>query len=174
LRIKVTVPADMKPVQLDGVRLSAEGTDDLAEITAVRIYYYGTDSAAGAMNDLKQPLFGQSAVSGDVIQVAGQRQLEAGDHFLWVSYELSPDASLDHRVAVKCISVTVDGRAVDAAAVAAPVRQRTGVAVRRHMQDGVHTARIPGLARTNKGTLLAIFDARHQSARDLQGDMDIG
>jgi sialidase-1 len=32
----------------------------------------------------------------------------------------------------------------------------------------------PGLATTNKGTLLAVYDARRQSSRDLQGDMDIG
>jgi sialidase-1 len=51
---------------------------------------------------------------------------------------------------------------------------RLGVAVRKHMQDNVHTSRIPGLATTNKGTLLAIFDARRESSRDLQGHMDIG
>lgn len=49
-----------------------------------------------------------------------------------------------------------------------------GIAVRHQNQDGVHTSRIPGLSRSNDGTLLAIFDARYESARDLQGHMDIG
>ena len=50
---------------------------------------------------------------------------------------------------------------------------RAGVAVRQHKQDGVHTSRIPGLATSTKGTLLAIYDARYESPRDLQGHMDI-
>ena len=41
------------------------------------------------------------------------------------------------------------------------------------MQDGVHTSRIPGLATSRKGTLLAIYDARYENSRDLQGDIDI-
>ena len=39
---------------------------------------------------------------------------------------------------------------------------------------GCHTFRIPGLAKTNRGTLLAVFDMRYESRRDLQGHMDIG
>lgn len=50
---------------------------------------------------------------------------------------------------------------------------RVGVAVRQHKQDKVDTYRIPGLATAKDGTLLAIYDARHESSRDLQGDIDI-
>ena len=49
---------------------------------------------------------------------------------------------------------------------------RVGVALRRKMQDGI-AARIPGLATTKAGTLLAIYDGRVGRYRDLQGDMDI-
>jgi len=37
-----------------------------------------------------------------------------------------------------------------------------------------HTTRIPGIAKTNKGTLLAVYDLRYNSAKDLQEHMDIG
>lgn len=46
--------------------------------------------------------------------------------------------------------------------------------VRRQGDDGVHTYRIPGLATTNAGTLIAVFDIRHKSAGDLPGDIDVG
>lgn len=52
--------------------------------------------------------------------------------------------------------------------------QRPYTVVRQPGQDGVHTCRIPGLATTPKGTLLAIYDARYESSRDLQGRMAIG
>lgn len=51
---------------------------------------------------------------------------------------------------------------------------RLGVAVRDAQVDGVHTYRIPGLATTNNGSLLAIYDVRYLHNRDLQGHMDIG
>lgn len=37
-----------------------------------------------------------------------------------------------------------------------------------------HTFRIPAITRSVKGTLLAVYDMRYNSAKDLQGHMDIG
>jgi len=50
---------------------------------------------------------------------------------------------------------------------------RIGIAVRDKGTDSVNTYRIPGIAASSEGTLLAICDARYESARDLQGHMDI-
>ena len=46
--------------------------------------------------------------------------------------------------------------------------------VRRAGDDGVHTYRIPGMAVTPRGTLIAVFDARNRSGADLPGDIDVG
>ncbi|MFM7862651.1 MAG: exo-alpha-sialidase, partial [Planctomycetaceae bacterium] len=46
--------------------------------------------------------------------------------------------------------------------------------VRRRGDDGVDTYRIPGLATTKRGTLIAVFDARNRSGADLPGDIDVG
>lgn len=46
--------------------------------------------------------------------------------------------------------------------------------VRQQGDDGVHTYRIPGLAATPKGTLIAVFDIRHKGSGDLPGDIDVG
>jgi sialidase-1 len=42
------------------------------------------------------------------------------------------------------------------------------------MDDGLHTFRIPGLVQSNKGTLIACYDVRRDTGRDLQGDIDLG
>ena len=46
--------------------------------------------------------------------------------------------------------------------------------LRRPGEGGVHTWRIPGLAATPAGTLIAVFDIRHTSAGDLPGAIDVG
>lgn len=174
LRIKVTIPVTATSSRLEEIRLSTRGTTGIKDIKAIRIYSYDNDSAAGAMIDVKKPLFGQPAMGDNEIRIRGTQALRPGDNFFWVSYELSGETDLDHVVSAGCVSLTIDGKTRKVDAIEQPVKQRVGIAVRQHQQDGVHTSRIPGLARTNNGTLLAIFDARRKSARDLQGDIDIG
>src|SRR5690606_10169219 len=106
--------------------------------------------------------------------IKGEKTLTPGDHFLWVCYTLRDDAAILGRIGTACKRVSFNHATVAPTWKGSPIKQRIGVALRQHGQDGVHTSRIPGLATTNKGTLLAIFDARYESARDLQGHMDIG
>ena len=46
--------------------------------------------------------------------------------------------------------------------------------IHKQGQFDCHTFRIPAMATTNQGTLLAVYDMRYKSRRDLQGHMDIG
>lgn len=41
-------------------------------------------------------------------------------------------------------------------------------------EDNCDTYRIPGLITTNRGTLIAVYDNRYNSSKDLQEDIDIG
>ncbi len=54
------------------------------------------------------------------------------------------------------------------------VGERSQTIIHRQGDANCHTFRIPGIARTVKGTLLAVYDMRYESRRDLQGHMDIG
>ena len=52
--------------------------------------------------------------------------------------------------------------------------ERKVTIIHKQGQFGCHTFRIPAMVVTNKGTLLAVYDMRYKSRRDLQGHMDIG
>ncbi|MEC3878976.1 sialidase family protein [Parapedobacter sp. 10938] len=174
LRINVKAPLTASDAELEAIRLSTDGTTAVGDIRAVRVYYYGGDAGAGGMKSVKKPLFGQSTAVGEEIRITGKQSLKPGDNYFWVSYELAGDTDLDHLVSASCVGMDISGSAVPVNAAERPAPQRVGIAVRKHWQDDVHTSRIPGLATTNNGTLLAIFDARRESGRDLQGHMDIG
>ncbi len=94
-------------------------------------------------------------------------------HFT-VTCNLKPTTDLSHFVGIQCFSVLTEKGKTTPINVTPHIRFRTGIAVRQHRQDGVDTHRIPGLTTTQAGTLLAIYDARWDNSRDLQGNMDIG
>jgi len=52
--------------------------------------------------------------------------------------------------------------------------ERPFIVIHRQGDNDCHTFRIPGIAVTNNGTLLSVYDMRYRSRRDLQGHMDIG
>lgn len=103
-----------------------------------------------------------------------KNQLEAGigDTVLFsegdVKGEIGEIVFRPHRNRMSILSVKITGKLVPAPA------SRPAVIIHRQGDDNCHTFRIPGIARTNKGTLLGVYDLRYNSRRDLQGHMDIG
>lgn len=152
---------------LEKVVVSLEGTTDIGDITKVTLFKAD-----------KKGNFNTNITVGEAIPQGTTAAFT--DHFpvmedtltLWISITLKKEVDLSHRIGIHCKEITTDkGRLRISDSQTQSLR--TGVAVRQHNQEGVHTSRIPGLATSRKGTLLAIFDARYESARDLQGHMDI-
>jgi sialidase-1 len=172
-RVKLVVPADKFELQAQSVNVDFSGCDDIKDIAAARLYYTGSDTIFSAQNNL--PLFGREHIPSTKTTFKGEQKTPVGEHNFWLSLELTKNANLHHKVAASISSIAFsDGTTITPLQKAPALRQRIGVAVRQHMQDDVHTYRIPGLSTTNDGTLLAVYDARRESSRDLQGDMDIG
>lgn len=174
LRLKVTVPEGEHLVVLQSLIVDLEGTTDINDIAAIDIFYLGSDSVFNGQSGAKTVSLGTTNKVRLKTTIKGEKALAPGDHFLWVCYTLKDDAAILGRIGSACKSMSFSHAAVAPVRRGNPVKQRIGLALRQHGQDSVHTSRIPGLATTNKGTLLAIFDARYESARDLQGHMDIG
>ncbi len=91
-----------------------------------------------------------------------------------ISVKLDPNHNLKDRLTIKpkgfldnkeLITLT-QNREIQSYRVAMPLRD--------FGDDGVNSYRIPGLVTSTKGTLLAVYDIRRNSSRDLQGDIDVG
>jgi sialidase-1 len=173
LRITVELPAATNARSLEEMVI-ALGGNGITAVKRVAIYDVGRDTAFAKLVDpFRFSLFGSTEVIAPVVRIKGRLTLEAGPHYYWLSIELHDHANLLHTITARVVSATLDGKAVKAAAVK-PLPLRFGVAVRQHNQDNVHTYRIPGLATARDGSLLAVYDVRRESARDLQGHIDIG
>ena len=92
---------------------------------------------------------------------------------VWVSLTLGREAQLRHKIKVDCVSAIVDGQHAEIEHKSELKPLRLGVALRTSRMDNIHTSRIPGIATSKKKTLLAIYDARYEHSRDLQGNIDI-
>lgn len=143
-----------------------EGTTVLADLQKIYITV-ASGAAAG-----KTTLLAEAEVHGPVLRVPVD--LVVSDSLCFgVSCDVSPTSRLSHFVDIQCTQIQTDrGKVIpfDTGQMA----QRLGVAVQDAGWEHVNTYRIPGLACTNSGTLLAIYDARYDNSRDLQGHIDIG
>lgn len=155
--------------QLETISFSLKGTSDLADIENICLY---EADEKGYLNE-KKPIGPPLPVTGKVSYPANLT-LETDTTICWVSCKLRNNIDLSHRIHLSCLEAVTNQGKISPENLPVPSHGlRVGVALRQHFQDGVHSSRIPGLATSLKGTLLAIYDARYESGRDLQGDIDI-
>ncbi|MBM4072105.1 MAG: sialidase, partial [Planctomycetes bacterium] len=168
LRIVITVPPG-KDQRLQAMHFTLDGTDDIGDLESLSLFVTGDKQEF-----MTTTSFGKPQVAAKTLVFRGNLMLRPGDNVFWLSCRLKPAADLMRRVRAACTSVETTTGAFPAKDVAPQVRQRIGVALRKHRDDGVHTYRIPALTTTPKGTLLSVYDMRRRMGRDLQEDIDIG
>jgi sialidase-1 len=104
--------------------------------------------------------------------------LHQGWNTIWFSAKLKKDASILKKMKVALAGITTkDGLAHRFNNTASGKEEgvfRIGTAVRRAGDDKVHTYRIPGIAKTDKGTLIAVYDNRYEHSGDLPANIDVG
>jgi len=152
---------------LEKVTLSLEGTTDISDIDKVMLFRAGENDKL----ETDHPV-GEVQPTATKITFSNHFTVTEDTTILWVSVTLKKSIDLSHKIKIRCEEIVTDRGKLKILPHDAK-ELRAGVALRQHGQDGVHTSRIPGLATSKKGTLLAIYDARYESARDLQGHMDI-
>lgn len=157
-----------KVCKVEKLVCSLKGTLTLADVDSISLHGATANGSFSAGNALTPPLAAALTVTFE-----SPFSLQADTTIVWVAVRLKDKINLRNRIEVACTSVkTAEGKAK--IIVDTPLNGlRTGIAVRHGGQDGVNTSRIPGIATSPKGTLMAIYDARYESSRDLQGHMDI-
>ena len=168
LRIVVEVE-NRNDVGVTGLSFSLDGTADLDDLDSLALFTTGDKEAFSPATTI-----GERVKPEATIAFRCEQHLRAGKHVFWLSCRLKDTADLSHRIAATCTAIgTTAGRLTPDDA-SPGIRQRIGIALRKHRDDGVHTYRIPALAATPKGTLLCVYDMRRRMGRDLQEDIDTG
>lgn len=155
-------------LKTSGLLLDFSDSRSVKHIRAVRVYRMGAASAfdtSTILSEVRNP-DRRCRIPLDISVEDSTR--------LWLSIELNPESDITRTYRIECLGMETDaGMLRPATGSSSGGLLRAGYALRKHGDDGVDTYRIPGLATTLNGTLLAIYDARRASSRDLQGDIDI-
>lgn len=170
LQIRIYVPegaaADYTSIKL---QLDSEAIKSIAKIDVLM----PNDQPRASMREAK--VLGTSSTLSPRTEIALNAVLKPGVHFIWLSPVLKPDANIDNRVSIWVASMH-RGKIEDKVATqtAPGFKYSLGIAITKAGDNGVHTYRIPGLTRTDKGTLIAVYDIRYRNSGDLPGNIDVG
>lgn len=170
----------LEPISLQRLVINTAGTTDLGDVESVEVYYTGaSQTLSNDVPDANFPednRFGRTQRPGAELTFRGDQELQEGVNYFWVSYKLKDSADIDGRVDAGCESVRLSNSRDDVVpeTVNPDGRQRLGVVMRTAHDDGVRSYRIPGMATTNHGTLIAVYDIRYNSWGDLPGNIDVG
>jgi len=168
---------------------------DLSEIQSIKLYYGGTE----ALQDRDKKRFApvgyissntpgktlaanpsysikKSEVSnpGNQVVLKGNQKLFPGINYFWISLQMKPVASILSKVSAKVVEAKIDGQIAPLKIVRKADTHYMGIGVRHAGDDGAAAYRIPGLATSNKGTLLGVYDVRYNNSADLQEYVEIG
>lgn len=164
--LQLTINAKRPFVQLKAIAVELEGA---MELESLQFYFTDVDDGLST-----QKPFGERLRSHKSVVFKGHARLRAGPNHFWLSCRAKAAANLSGKMDARVLSIeTSTGRLVPRDETP-NVRKRIGIALRRHWDDGVHTYRIPALATSARGTLLAVYDMRRRRSKDLQEDIDIG
>ncbi|MBZ4192459.1 sialidase family protein [Niabella beijingensis] len=176
IKVAVTPGEDGNASFLKQVVLEIGAATRLEMLDSVKVYCNTDSNYLTAEKAPHAELFGVAAVTRAKrrsILINGNFRMAKGTHYIWVGLSLKPSAIVGDKIGLRVSSVLINNKKLKAASSRFGMFRIAG-ALRQMMQDNVHTSRIPGLATAKNGDLLAIYDARYQSKRDLQGDIDIG
>lgn len=170
LRNNVLVKAKItstKPIPLAEVSLKLESELKSLDLSEVSVYLSETDSQKEAV------LFGTTQQIGSKIKISGDYTTKNAPLYVWILAKTTEKPNLLNKIKVNEVEIASKVGKIRTQSVKNPA-QRFGTTLRAKKQDGSECYRIPGLATTNKGTLIAVYDNRYNNCKDLQEDVDVG
>lgn len=173
VKLRVDVEGLLDPISLTEIKTTLSATTDLKDVDSLHCFSSGANPNFSAAVEFGKSTSGNPLATGKPTLFTGDQPLSEGKNHFWIACKLSEQANIDHFVGAVCHEARFSNQKTYSFDQRAS-KQRMGVAVRKRGDDGVHTFRIPGLATTNRGTLIGVYDVRRRGGRDLPGDIDVG
>lgn len=169
LRVRVYIPAGGDDISINQI-LATLNPAGVEVIEQLDLYFTGQEP-----NFVKKNKLISIKPSVEKFSIAANFVLKPGVHHLWFSAKLKSDANLDSKVEFHVLQLQdVNGKKLQVTEEGSGFVKRLGIALKKANEDNVNTYRIPGIATTEKGTLISVYDIRYLNSGDLPGNIDVG
>ncbi|MHA7865105.1 exo-alpha-sialidase [Flagellimonas marinaquae] len=169
LKVELTVPELSDTLSIEEFEFSLEGTTNIRDLVEATLFYNGEDDFEKASVVQKTKDLSES------FSIRGTQPLTEGKQYFWLAVRVNEQPDLIGKIGMQLLNVLFsDGSQVEVQMEVFSQPQRLGIALRQQGQDGIDTFRIPGMATTNNGTLIAVYDNRYNDPVDLQENIDVG
>jgi hypothetical protein len=157
---------------LKSITVDLSGMDSLQDITSLKVFYMGS---AERLNLQTAVLFGSATPTAPVTTISGKVDLPPGEHFFWVTADISHQAREGHSLSARILQVTSgDGSTIH------PNHEpgkRTILLTHKLLfsggDGGAGHYRIPAIITAHDSSLVTATDKRWNSADDLPGHIDM-
>ena len=175
-KLNIKTRGSLDPIRVKQLVASLEPGSIDTDISGGQLWFTGNSS-----DPVNWKRIGTANLKQNKFVFDGVCELDEGDNFFWVAVNCKDSANIDRSIGVDFTLCDFEPRVEEDSAKGSRTsfsvvreKQRLAVALRKAGDDGVNTYRIPGLATTNKGSLIAVYDVRHKNSGDLPGDIDVG
>lgn len=157
---------------ITSVTLDLSGMEDIRDISSLKVFYNGS---AERLNLQTATLFGSCVPTATVATISGRKDLSSGEHYFWITADISPHAKEGNHLIARLLSLT-DGNGYQIHLDKEPVT-RTILLAHKLLYSGgdggAKNYRIPAIITAADGTLITATDKRWNNASDLPGHIDV-
>jgi len=169
LEIKIKNPNGAK---LDSLKFDFTKTTNLGDIEEANVFIGGNETSAGTLFGKAKP-----TKNNPIVTVKASKPVALGDGAevsLWLSVRMKKNANITGTLECVGSQILFSSEKKPFSINSVPVKQRIGYAVAKAGDLGSKNYRIPAIARTANGTLVATFDIRYNHGGDLPANIDVG
>ncbi len=168
LRIALSIPAGKAAQQYQKLQCSLNPSA-IKNIEKIEVFLTGAEPFATTNKIASVNI---SSTAFDIPVTINQ---QPGIQFIWFSIVLKNDATVNDMIELHCRKIIdANGQGLLVKESNSNFNKHLGVAIRKAGDENVNTYRIPGIATTNKGTLISVYDIRYNNSKDLPENIDVG
>jgi sialidase-1 len=170
VKVQFTVPEKLKTSELIAVKihLSENSQPEFLQNVEVEHIHVSKDKTSIS-------IFGNTGFfETSQITIGGSEVIGPGKHTFFVDFKVKEDANLGKSFRIEKVELIFTKDENLTFETDESFAYRPAKILREAGQDDVDTYRIPGLVTTHQGTLIAVYDVRYNSSKDLQQNIDVG
>ncbi|MBR2475714.1 MAG: exo-alpha-sialidase, partial [Bacteroidaceae bacterium] len=175
VRAKVSVTGET--ASLSSINVNMEGTTDITDITAIKVYSTGTTELFNPKKTSQYTLLGTATPAEGDIEIPLSGTLSVGTNYLWVTYDISETATEGNLADVSVNSISYSANSTYNVSTPASEGARE-ILLKRVLiySPGDYSSknyRIPAIVTAHDGSLVIATDKRKNNQNDLPDDIDV-